>query len=111
MIAAAADKACEILGAGAIAPSIGALSYGTTATINITSPRYLEVSARVPPYPAAVPGQYSCEVQIFRGYWMVNSFKEQFGHAENDGGCRDRTSSPKRSSTRWSGPSRPARWG
>ncbi len=82
VIAAAADKACEILGAGAIAPDIGALSYGTTATINITSPRYLEVSPWVPPYPAAVPGQYSSEVQIFRGYWMVNWFKEQFGHAE-----------------------------
>ncbi len=82
VIAAAADKACEILGAGAIAPDVGALSYGTTATINITSPRYLEVSPWAPPYPAAVPGQYSCEVQIFRGYWMVNWFKEQFGHAE-----------------------------
>lgn len=82
VIAAAADKACEILGAGAVTADVGALSYGTTATINITSPRYREVSRWVPPYPAAVPGQYSCEVQIFRGYWMVNWFKEQFGHAE-----------------------------
>ena len=82
VIAAAADKACEILGAGAIAPDVDALSYGTTATINITSPRYMEVSPWAPPYPAALPGQYSCEVQIFRGYWMVNWFKEQFGHAE-----------------------------
>ena len=82
VIAAAADKACEILGSGATQPHIGALSYGTTATINITSPRYLEVTPWVPPYPAALPGQYSCEVQIFRGYWMVNWFKEQFGHAE-----------------------------
>ncbi len=82
VIAAAADKACEILGAGALAPHVGALSYGTTATINITSPRYLEATPWVPPYPAAVPGQYSCEVQIFRGYWMVSWFKEQFGHPE-----------------------------
>jgi sugar (pentulose or hexulose) kinase len=36
----------------------------------------------VPPYPAALPGYYSVEVQIFRGYWMVSWFKEQFGHAE-----------------------------
>ncbi|MFI4940963.1 MAG: FGGY-family carbohydrate kinase, partial [Burkholderiales bacterium] len=27
-------------------------------------------------------GAYSTEVQIFRGYWMVNWFKEQFGHHE-----------------------------
>jgi sugar (pentulose or hexulose) kinase len=82
VIAAAADKACEILGSGVLAPTTGALSYGTTATINVTTPRYLEVTPGMPPYPAATPGRYSCEVQIFRGYWMVNWFKEQFGHAE-----------------------------
>jgi sugar (pentulose or hexulose) kinase len=82
VIAAAADKACEIVGAGAITPGIGALSYGTTATIDITTPRYTEASPFVPPYPALLPGQYNTEVQIFRGYWMVNWFKEQFGHPE-----------------------------
>ena len=82
VIAAAADKACEILGSGAFGPTIGALSYGTTATINVTTSRYVEVTPGLPPYPAAMPGQYSCEIQIFRGYWMVNWFKEQFGHPE-----------------------------
>ncbi len=82
VIAAAADKACEILGAGALTPEVGALSYGTTATVNVTTRRYFEALPWVPPYPAAVPGQYSSEVQIFRGYWMVRWFKEQFGQAE-----------------------------
>lgn len=82
VIAAAADKACEIVGAGAITPEIGALSYGTTATIAITTLRYVEATPFVPPYPAVLPGQYNTEVQIFRGYWMVNWFKEQFGHPE-----------------------------
>jgi sugar (pentulose or hexulose) kinase len=82
VIAAAGDKACEIVGAGAIAPHIGALSYGTTATIDITTPRYLEAIPFVPPYPALLPGHYNTEVQIFRGYWMVSWFKEQFGHPE-----------------------------
>lgn len=82
VIAAAADKACEILGSGCLTPEIGALSYGTTATINVTSPRYFESSLGNPAYPAAVPGHHSVEVQIFRGYWMVNWFKDQFGHAE-----------------------------
>ena len=36
----------------------------------------------MPPYPAALPGHYACEVQIFRGYWMVRWFKEQFGDRE-----------------------------
>jgi sugar (pentulose or hexulose) kinase len=82
LIAAAADKACEVIGSGALEQHIGCLSYGTTATINTTSKRYLEVTPFIPPYPAAVPDAYSTEVQIFRGYWMVNWFKEQFGHHE-----------------------------
>ncbi|GAB3538234.1 FGGY-family carbohydrate kinase [Noviherbaspirillum agri] len=82
LIAAAADKACEVIGAGCLEQNIGCLSYGTTATINTTSRKYLEVTPFIPPYPAAVPNAYSTEVQIFRGYWMVNWFKEQFGHQE-----------------------------
>ncbi|SFF92380.1 Sugar (pentulose or hexulose) kinase [Duganella sp. CF458] len=82
LVAAAADKACEVIGAGGLEPHIGCLSYGTTATINTTTSKYVEVTPFIPPYPAAIPGAYSTEVQIFRGYWMVNWFKEQFGHLE-----------------------------
>ncbi|HZZ00536.1 MAG TPA: FGGY-family carbohydrate kinase [Candidatus Baltobacteraceae bacterium] len=79
VIAAAADKACEVLGAGCTDPSIACLSFGTTATINVASPRYIEASPLVPPYPGAMPQSYDVEVQVFRGYWMVSWFKEQFG--------------------------------
>lgn len=82
LVAAAADKACEVLGSGALSPEIGALSYGTTATINTTQRRYVEPIRLVPPYPAAVPGAYSLEVQVYRGYWLVEWFKRQFGGAE-----------------------------
>lgn len=82
LIAAAADKACEVIGAGALQPHIGCLSYGTTATINTTHQRYLEIIPLIPPYPAAVPGAYSLELQIYRGYWMVSWFKQEFGHHE-----------------------------
>ncbi len=82
VIAAAADKACEVIGSGCLEPHIGCLSYGTTATINTTHRRYIEVIPLIPPYPAAVPGAYSLEIQIFRGYWMVNWFKQEFGHRE-----------------------------
>lgn len=84
VVAAAADKACEIVGAGAVTPDVGALSYGTTATINISTSRYMEATPFVPPYPALLPGQYNPEIQIFRGYWMVSWFKEQFGHPERE---------------------------
>lgn len=82
LIAAAADKACEVIGAGSLDPHIGCLSYGTTATINTTHKDYIEVIPLIPPYPSAVPGHYSLEVQIYRGYWMVNWFKEEFGWPE-----------------------------
>jgi sugar (pentulose or hexulose) kinase len=79
LIAAAADKACEVIGAGCVQPHVGCLSYGTTATINTTHRRYVEVIPLIPPYPSAIPGAYSLEIQVFRGFWMVNWFVEQFG--------------------------------
>jgi sugar (pentulose or hexulose) kinase len=82
LIAAAADKATEVLGAGCLEPHIGCLSYGTTVTINTTHKKYIEVIPLLPPYPAAVPGQYSFEIQVQRGYWMVTWFKHQFGLRE-----------------------------
>ena len=82
VIAAAADKACEVLGSGALEPHIGAISYGTTATINTTHRRYVEAVPLVPPYPAAVMGAYSLEVQVYRGFWMVEWFKREFGAYE-----------------------------
>ncbi len=82
LIATAADKATEVIGAGCLEPQIGCLSYGTTATINTTHRKYTEVIPLIPPYPAAVPGAYSLEVQIYRGFWMVSWFKDEFGQVE-----------------------------
>lgn len=82
VIAAAADKACEVLGAGCIEPHVGCLSYGTSATINTTHYKYIEAIPLIPPYPSAVPDAYALEIQIYRGYWMVSWFKEQFAHLE-----------------------------
>lgn len=84
LIAAGADKACEVLGAGALEPHIGCLSYGTTATINTTHRKYIEVIPLIPPFPSAVPGAYSLEVQVYRGFWMVSWFIEQFGQLERE---------------------------
>ncbi|WP_394561894.1 FGGY-family carbohydrate kinase [Aquipseudomonas alcaligenes] len=86
LIAAASDKACEVIGAGGVEPSTACLSYGTTATINTTRAKYLETIPLIPPYPAAIPDHYNTEVMVFRGFWMVSWFKEQFGHAERQRG-------------------------
>ena len=82
VIAAAADKACEVLGSGALEPDVAALSFGTTATINTTQPQYVEVQRLLPAYPAAIPGAWNTEVQIYRGFWMVSWFKREFAHRE-----------------------------
>lgn len=84
LIAAAADKACEVLGAGCTEPHVAELSFGTTATVNVTTRRYREVERFLPPFPAAVPHAYNMEAQLYRGYWMVRWFKEEFGHPEQE---------------------------
>ena len=92
LVAAAADKACEVIGSGSLESDTGCLSYGTTATINVTHRKYIEPIALIPPYPSAVPGYYTVEVQVYRGYWMVNWFKQQFGHPELDKAAESGTS-------------------
>ena len=79
LIAGAADKACDVIGAGCLNPEIACLSYGTAATINTTTAHYLEATRFIPPDQAAVPGHYNTEIQITRGFWMVNWIKQQFG--------------------------------
>lgn len=82
VFAAAADKACEVLGSGCLSPDIACLSFGTTATIETTNEKYTEIVPFMPPYPSAVPGAYNTEVMIYRGYWMVSWFKNEFAHNE-----------------------------
>jgi sugar (pentulose or hexulose) kinase len=82
VIAGAADKACEVLGVGALEPGVASVSCGTTATINTTRPQYVEVVPFMPAYPAALANHFNTEIQVFRGFWMVSWFLEQFGDAE-----------------------------
>ncbi|MCP4898672.1 MAG: carbohydrate kinase [bacterium] len=82
VVAAAADKACEVLGSGCIEPQIACLSYGTCATINTTQKNYVEATRFIPPFPAAVGGLHTLEVQVYRGFWMVSWFKQEFGDKE-----------------------------
>jgi len=82
LISAGADKACEVLGAGCVTPETACLSFGTTAAVNTCREKYVEATPFVPPYPAAMPGAYNNEVNIYRGFWMVSWFKQQFGKRE-----------------------------
>jgi sugar (pentulose or hexulose) kinase len=81
VVAAAADKACEVLGCAALDPTTAQLSFGTAASVNATLPRYLEVQRLLPAYPAAVPGAFNSEVHVARGFWLVGWFQREFGVA------------------------------
>ncbi|HPD57494.1 MAG TPA: FGGY-family carbohydrate kinase [Smithellaceae bacterium] len=82
VFAAGSDKGCEILGSGCLTPETGCLSFGTIATFDVATPKYIELQPMIPPYPASVPDAYYTEVSIFRGFWMVSWFKEEFGLQE-----------------------------
>lgn len=82
VFAAGSDKGCEILGSGCLTPETGCLSFGTIATFDVATPRYVELRPMIPPFPASVPDTYYTEVSVFRGFWMVSWFKEEFGLQE-----------------------------
>jgi len=82
VIASGSDKGCETLGLGVLSEDKASLSFGTTATIQVTTKRYFEPIKYMPAYPALIPGYYNPEVEIFRGFWMITWFKEEFGAKE-----------------------------
>jgi len=82
VIACGSDKGCETLGMGVLNTEMASLSFGTTATIQTTSRKYLEPIKYMPSYPAVYPGFFNPEVEIFRGFWMISWFKNEFAHSE-----------------------------
>lgn len=82
VIASGSDKGCETLGLGVLSEDKASLSFGTTATVQVTNRRYFEPIKYMPAYPALIPGYYNPEVEIFRGFWMITWFKEEFGAKE-----------------------------
>ena len=82
LIASGSDKACEVLGTGCIDSQTGSLSYGSLATLNIASDKYLEAIPFYPAYPGVIPNTFNVEMMVQRGYWMVSWFKKEFGLRE-----------------------------
>ena len=78
LFASGSDKACETIGLGALDKSIGVISYGTASTIEVSNQKYHEPEPFLPAYPAAVKDWYNMEVQIYRGYWMLGWFSQNF---------------------------------
>ncbi|MBF0204695.1 MAG: FGGY-family carbohydrate kinase [Desulfamplus sp.] len=82
VIACGSDKGCETIGMGVLHPTMASLSFGTTATVQTTTKKYCEALKFMPAYPAPIPGHYNPEVEIFRGFWMITWFKNEFAHKE-----------------------------
>lgn len=79
LYASGSDKSCETLGLGVIDDKVAAISYGTASSVETTRTRYVESEPFLPGYPSCVPGYYNMDIQIYRGYWMINWFLKEFG--------------------------------
>lgn len=82
VVACGSDKSCESIGMGSIKTSMASLSFGTTATVAVCTPHYIEPVPFMPAYCAAIPGCWVPEIEIFRGYWMISWFKNELGYEE-----------------------------
>lgn len=82
IIATGSDKGCETLGLSVTTPNKAAISFGTTATVQITTSDYVEPVRFMPAYPAVLRDHYNPEIQIYRGYWLISWFKNEFAHKE-----------------------------
>ncbi len=82
IIATGSDKGCETLGLSVTTPGKAAISFGTTATIQIATQNYVEPLRFMPAYPAVIKDLYNPEIQIYRGYWLISWFKNEFAHKE-----------------------------
>lgn len=82
LIATGSDKGCETLGLSCLTPDKAAVSFGTTATVQLTTGQYMEPLPFIPAYPAVMKAHYNPEVQIYRGYWLVSWFKREFASHE-----------------------------
>jgi sugar (pentulose or hexulose) kinase len=83
--AAGSDKACETLGLGVITDREVAVSYGTASSIETTRTKYTESEPFLPGYPACIPNYFNMEIQVYRGYWMINWFMKEFGGLSGNG--------------------------
>ena len=82
LISTGSDKGCETIGTGCVDSKGASISFGTTATIQMTLDKYVEPQKYVPSYPAIIKNKYNTEIQIYRGYWLLTWFKNEFAHKE-----------------------------
>ena len=80
--ATGSDKGCETIGVGCSNLEQGSISLGSQATIQTSTEKYFEIVTLFPPFPSVKKGWYNPEITIYRGFWMVKWFEEEFAHKE-----------------------------
>lgn len=78
LYASASDKACEVLGNGCLDEEYSTISYGTACTVDLVHDKYINSEPFLPAYQAPIKGFYDMEVQIYRGFWMLKWFSDNF---------------------------------
>ena len=82
LFAGGSDKSCETLGSGVYDDSMAAISLGTACTIETTTKKFISPVPFLPAYPSIQKDVYNMDVQIYRGFWMINWFLKEFGAKE-----------------------------
>lgn len=82
LISTGSDKGCETLGLSVINKNQAAISFGTTATIQMAVKKYFEPQKFMPAYPAVPNDMYNPEIEIYRGFWLLSWFVKEFGAEE-----------------------------
>lgn len=77
------DKSSETLGLAVIDNKMAAISYGTASSVEVTVDKYQSAEPFLPAYPGVVDGTYNLDVQVYRGYWMLNWFASEFYNNPN----------------------------
>ena len=77
VIACAADKACEVLGAGCYQDGQVHISLGSAVTVTRVSDKFVGPKALYPAYPAIISGQYLTEFMLPQGLLLLSRFIEQ----------------------------------
>jgi sugar (pentulose or hexulose) kinase len=83
LVSSGSDKGCETVGTGACQSGYASISFGTASSIQFTSKKFVEPYMFLPSYPSVIPNLFNTEIQIYRGYWMINWFKRQFAQRES----------------------------
>lgn len=83
IVAAGGDKQCETLGSGCFSEEQATISYGTLATLALTSRKYVGDSKySYYTWPSTIPHAWNPEFSIDRGYWLVTWFCRQYALEE-----------------------------